>query len=59
VEVDEDGWIVVTAEAEDMFWAAKTLLKYGENCQVLEPPQLVAEMQQVVREMGKSYGLWK
>ena len=58
-EVDEEGWVVVTAEAEDMFWAAKTLLRYGENCQVLEPPQLVAEMQRVVREMGKLYGIWK
>ena len=58
-EVDEEGWIVVTAEAEDMFWAAKTLLKYGENCQVLEPPRLVAEMQRVVRGMGKLYGMWK
>ena len=56
-EVDEEGWIVVTAEAEDLFWAAKTLLKYGEHCQVLEPPRLVAEMQRTVEKMRELYGL--
>jgi predicted DNA-binding transcriptional regulator YafY len=54
-EVDEEGWTVVTAEIDDLFWASKKLLKYGENCQVLEPPELVEEMKRVVREMAKIY----
>jgi len=52
----EDDWVEVTAETRDVFWACKTLLKYGENCVVLEPPELVAEMKKVVRGMAKNYG---
>jgi len=37
--------------------SSKKLLKYGENCQVLEPPELVQEMKRVVREMAKIYGI--
>ena len=53
----DDGWVEVTAETRDVFWASKTLLKYGENCVALEPPELVAEMKRVVRGMAGSYGL--
>ncbi len=53
----ENDWVEVTAETRDVFWASKTLLKYGENCIVLEPPELVAEMKRVVRAMAGNY-LW-
>jgi len=43
-----DGWIEVSAETRDLLWASKTLLKYGENCVVLEPLELVAEMRRVI-----------
>ena len=50
-----DGWVEVTAETKDLFWASKTLLKYGENCIAVEPPELVAEMKRVVSEMMRNY----
>ncbi|HKZ79715.1 MAG TPA: WYL domain-containing protein [Anaerolineae bacterium] len=52
-----DGWIEVTAKTKSLFWASKKLLKYGENCIVVEPPELVAEMKRVVGEMARNYGL--
>ncbi len=52
-----DDWVEITAEAQDLFWASKILLKYGENCIVLEPPELVAEMKRVVGEMARNYGV--
>jgi predicted DNA-binding transcriptional regulator YafY len=51
-----DDWVEVTAETKDLFWASKILLKYGENCVVVEPPELVAEMKRVVGEMARNYG---
>lgn len=54
-ERQDDGSVLVTAETDSLFWAAKKLLKYGEKCQVLEPPELVAEMKRVVREMARIY----
>ena len=52
-----DGSLIVTAEIDEteLFWASKTLLKYGENCVVLEPPELVAEMKRVVEQMALNY----
>lgn len=52
-----DGWVVVNAETRDLFWASKVLLKYGENCVALEPPELVKEMRRVVTQMAQNYGL--
>lgn len=50
-----DGWVEVSAKTHDLFWAGKTLLKYGENCVALEPAELVAEMKRVVEEMARNY----
>ncbi len=54
-----DGSVLVSAQIakDDLFWASKILLKYGENCTVLEPPALVEEMKRVAKEMAQSYGL--
>ncbi len=56
-ERQEDGSLVVTAEIDEseLFWASKTLLKYGASCVVLNPPELVAEMKRVVEQMAKNY----
>jgi predicted DNA-binding transcriptional regulator YafY len=53
----DDGWVVVSAETDSLFWAAKTLLKYGEHCVVEAPPELVREMRRVVGEMAEHYGV--
>jgi predicted DNA-binding transcriptional regulator YafY len=52
-----NGDVIVTAEitAGELFWASKGLLKYGENCEVLEPPKLRREMARVAREMAQTY----
>ncbi len=55
VERHEDGSATITAQIDDLFWATRTLLKYGANCQVLEPPELVREMGRVVGEMAGMY----
>jgi predicted DNA-binding transcriptional regulator YafY len=52
-----DGWVEVSAETRDLFWAGKILLKYGEHCVVLEPSELVKEMRRVVTLMAQNYGL--
>lgn len=56
-ERQEDGSLIVTAEIDEseLFWASKTLLKYGENCVALEPPELAAEMKRVVGQMARNY----
>jgi proteasome accessory factor C len=53
----EDDWVEVTADTNDLFWASKTLLKYGDNCIVLEPPELVAMIKTVVKGMARNYGV--
>jgi predicted DNA-binding transcriptional regulator YafY len=55
-KIVDNGWVEISAETRDLFWASKILLKYGENCIVLEPPELVTEMKRVVTEMARNYG---
>ena len=61
MEVREDaganGWTVVTAEAKSAWRAAKKLMHYGENCRVLEPPEMVALVRKWVGEMARMYGV--
>lgn len=52
-----DGWVVVSAKTRDLFWASKVLLKYGEHCVALEPPELVKELRRVAGLMAQNYGL--
>lgn len=53
-----DGAVMVRAKVSKrkLWWASKTLLKYGENCIVLEPKELADEMKRVVGEMAENYG---
>jgi predicted DNA-binding transcriptional regulator YafY len=50
---------VVSAKIEErqLFWAAKILLKYGQNCMALAPPSLVDEMRHHAEGMARLYGL--
>jgi predicted DNA-binding transcriptional regulator YafY len=49
VERNSDGSAIITAQITDLFEARQIVLKYGENCVVYEPPELVEQMR-VVRE---------
>ncbi|MFL5626000.1 MAG: helix-turn-helix transcriptional regulator [Ktedonobacteraceae bacterium] len=55
VESHPDGSATVTAQITDIFEARRTLLSYGMNCTVLEPPELVAEMRTHTLELYKIY----
>src|SRR5262249_40427324 len=49
VERHPEGSAIITAQITDLFEARQIVLKYGENCIVYEPPELVEQMR-VVRE---------
>jgi proteasome accessory factor C len=55
VAMHPDGSATVTARITDLFDARRTLLSYGENCTVLEPPALVEQMRKVAVEFSKKY----
>ncbi len=48
---------IITADIEErkLFWATRQLLKYGSNCKVLQPPEMVEEMRRHSREMSRHY----
>jgi predicted DNA-binding transcriptional regulator YafY len=54
-EAQPDGSLIVRAETEDAWWAVRTLLHYGPNCQVLGGGEALWEMRRTVREMGRVY----
>jgi proteasome accessory factor C len=53
--VEADGWVTVSARTDDLFTARRILLAYGENCQVLAPPQLRREIGAAARRMAGFY----
>jgi predicted DNA-binding transcriptional regulator YafY len=53
--VEPDGWVTVTAKTDDLFTARRVLLAYGENCEVLDPPQLRRQIAQATRKMAGFY----
>jgi predicted DNA-binding transcriptional regulator YafY len=55
VERREDGSALVRGETDSVFWAVRTLLHYGPNCRVLGGPEVVREMEHVVRAMAGIY----
>jgi proteasome accessory factor C len=55
VESHPDGSATVTARITDLFDARRILLSYGENCVVLEPPELVKQMRAVATDFSKKY----
>jgi predicted DNA-binding transcriptional regulator YafY len=50
-----DGWVTVTARTDDLFAARRVLLAYGENCQVLAPPELRRQVATAARKMAGFY----
>jgi proteasome accessory factor C len=53
VETHPDGSATVTARITDLFDARRTLLSYGENCTVLEPPELVQQIRSIALDFKK------
>ena len=52
----EDGSVFVRGETDDLFWAVQALLHYGPNCRVVGGPEMVREMEAVIRKMAGMYG---
>jgi len=55
-EQQPDGGVLVRAETAEVWWAVRTLLHYGANCQVVGGAEALLEMRRVVEEMGQVYG---
>jgi len=53
--IEADGWVTVSARTDDLFAARRILLAYGENCQVLEPPELRRQVATAARKMAGFY----
>jgi predicted DNA-binding transcriptional regulator YafY len=56
-ESQEDESIIVHAETENVWWAVRSLLHYGPNCQVLGGDEALFEMRRTVKEMAGVYGV--
>ena len=50
-----DGSVVVCAVTDDVFSAARNLLHYGSNCQVLGGEEMLAEMRKITQQMAQLY----
>jgi predicted DNA-binding transcriptional regulator YafY len=55
VERHADGSATVTAEITDLFAARRLLLGYGEQCEVLSPPELIADMRATAAALYSTY----
>ncbi len=55
VELHPDGSATVTAQITDLFEARQIVLKYGENCIVESPPELVEQMGVVAAHFAQIY----
>jgi predicted DNA-binding transcriptional regulator YafY len=51
----DDGSATVTATVTNLWQARHILLRYGDACQVLDPPELIALFQQTVRGLAQLY----
>lgn len=50
-----DGSMLVEATTDNLFFAVRTLLHYGQHCQVLGGPEALREMREIVQGMAKMY----
>lgn len=55
VENRTDGSALVTAQIDNLWHANLVLLRYGANCRVLSPPELVKMMQETAQKMTDLY----
>ena len=55
VEPHSDGSATITAKVDDLFEVRQIMLKYGENCTVESPPELLERMQPVAVHFSRTY----
>ena len=55
VKAHPDGAATVTAKITDLFEARQLMLKYGENCVVESPPELVKQMCVIAAHFAQTY----
>ncbi len=58
-EVLDDAAVMVTATITDTFEAVRTLLRYGDGVECLEPPEVRDELARIATEMSRIYGVEK
>jgi len=51
----ENGGMIVHAKTDDIWWAVRTLLHYGPNCEVLGGEKALYEMRRTVEQMAEVY----
>ncbi|MDZ4719997.1 MAG: WYL domain-containing protein [Roseiflexaceae bacterium] len=51
----DDGSALVQAQISDLWQARQVLLRYREHCRVIEPPELIAMMQESIEQMRQIY----
>jgi predicted DNA-binding transcriptional regulator YafY len=51
----DDGSATITARVTNLWQARQVLLRYGDACRVLEPPELVQLFQRTARGLGEIY----
>lgn len=54
-EMHPDGSATITAKIDDLFDVRQIMLKYGENCTVEAPPQLLDLMRPVATHFARTY----
>ncbi len=55
VTYNADGSALITATIDDLWHARLVLLRYGAQCHVLSPPELVAMIRETIRAMAAVY----
>lgn len=56
VEYSDDGSALVTATVSNLSVARDVLLRYGDRCRVIEPPELIDLIRETVDAMASLYG---
>lgn len=51
----EDGWLDCFGRTNSLFEAERTLLRYGQRCVVISPPELREKMRETIMEMLVHY----
>ncbi|MFZ6656989.1 helix-turn-helix transcriptional regulator [Undibacterium sp. TJN19] len=54
-EPDEDGWYLATIPVGKSWHACIDLLRFGEDVEVLEPPELREKMREMITKMSRIY----
>ncbi len=57
ISYHEDGSATVTASITNLWEARQILLRYGEGCTVLEPPQLVDRFRETAHGLAANYNV--